>query len=39
MPGRGEDPFALRIAAQAAAVAKLTFAQCAEQYIAMHSPG
>ncbi|WP_167037933.1 site-specific integrase [Burkholderia sp. Ax-1724] len=37
--GRGEDPFSLRIAAQAAVAAKLTFAQCAEQYIAMHSPG
>lgn len=37
--GRDEDPLAARIAARAAAAARLTFAQCAEQYIAMHSPG
>lgn len=37
--GRGEDPLALRVAEKAKAAARLTFAQCAEQYIETNRAG
>lgn len=37
--GRGDDPMALRVSAKAAIAHRMTFKQCAEQYIADNAPG
>lgn len=37
--GRGDDPMALRLEAKAQAAKRMTFKQCAEQYIEANKPG